>query len=205
MASARAIVPNAFCWKSAACIANEFWYVLQTQRHSNNECVRGRYAKRWGLAWVVRSRASFMSCCKRRKKSVTHIRSNVSILLHLIESNWKFTLPLDELGPLDSIHFCASSFLSLLIIIGWNKASLPLGSLGYVNAIGWIAISAVSVLIAPLGAKLAHNWNPNMLKRAFGIYLVITGAFMLQKSVISISSNSVLKESCCVSTNIEEY
>ncbi|WP_235207724.1 MULTISPECIES: sulfite exporter TauE/SafE family protein [unclassified Alteromonas] len=77
------------------------------------------------------------------------------------------------------------------IIIGWSKTGLPLGSLGYVNTIGWIAISAVSLLTAPLGAKLAHNLNPNMLKRAFGIYLVVTGSFMLQKSVTSMSSNSV--------------
>jgi uncharacterized membrane protein YfcA len=77
------------------------------------------------------------------------------------------------------------------IIIGWSKTGLPLGSLGYVNAIGWIAISAVSLLTAPLSAKLAHNLNPNMLKRAFGIYLVVTGSFMLQKSVTSMSSNSV--------------
>lgn len=87
------------------------------------------------------------------------------------------------------------------IIIGWGKTGLPLGSLGYVNAIGWGAISAISLLTAPLGAKVAHNLNPNMLKRAFGIYLVVTGTFMLQKSVTSVFGNSVLKESYCVSAN----
>jgi len=84
------------------------------------------------------------------------------------------------------------------MVIGWGKAGLPLGSLGYVNTVGWIAISAVSVLTAPLGAKLAHTLNPNMLKRAFGVYLVVTGCFMLQKSVTSMSPNTELAHSHCV-------
>lgn len=90
------------------------------------------------------------------------------------------------------------------IIIGWTKSGLPAGSLGYVNAVGWIAISAISLLTAPLGAKFAHNLNPLMLKRAFGVYLVLTGTFMLQKSVTSMSPNMALEESHCESAVSKE-
>lgn len=73
------------------------------------------------------------------------------------------------------------------VLIGWGKPDLPVGSLGYVNILGWLTISAVSLITAPLGARLAHSLNPRRLKRAFGIYLICTGTFMLNKSVMAMS------------------
>ncbi|WP_240485094.1 sulfite exporter TauE/SafE family protein [Aestuariibacter salexigens] len=69
------------------------------------------------------------------------------------------------------------------IFIGWNALNLPLASIGYVNLIGWLGISAIALLTAPLGARLAHALNPDKLKRAFGVYLLLVGGVMLQKSL----------------------
>ena len=93
--------------------------------------------------------------------------------------------------PIHQAIGTASSFGALIaipgaigfMIIGWNHPNLPIGSLGYVNILGWLAISTVSVATVPLGAKLAHSLNPILLKRAFGIYLVVIGGFMLSKSL----------------------
>lgn len=60
---------------------------------------------------------------------------------------------------------------------------LPIGSFGYVNLLAMAAISAMSFITAPWGAGLAHRLNSQMLKRIFGIYLIVTSAIVLQNSL----------------------
>jgi uncharacterized membrane protein YfcA len=52
-----------------------------------------------------------------------------------------------------------------------------------VNLIALAAITTMSVLTAPLGAAMAHSLDQRMLKRVFGVYLLITSAFMLRDSI----------------------
>lgn len=68
-------------------------------------------------------------------------------------------------------------------IIGFGRAGLPWGSLGYVNLPATIAVASMSVLTAPLGVAAAHSLNAAVLKRVFGIYLIVIGIVMLRNAM----------------------
>jgi len=69
------------------------------------------------------------------------------------------------------------------VIAGWRHADLPAYSIGYVNlpALAFVAIG--SMLLAPLGAKVAHQWPVARLKRAFALMLFVLGAWMWWKAL----------------------
>jgi len=76
-----------------------------------------------------------------------------------------------------------AAFFGLLIAVpatlgfvfgGWGVPTLPPLSLGYVNLAGLVCIAPTTYLTAPLGAKLAHKLSRPMLRRAFGVFLLIT-------------------------------
>jgi uncharacterized protein len=62
---------------------------------------------------------------------------------------------------------------------GWGHPGLPPGSLGfvYLPALGVVLIA--SVLMAPLGARLAHRLPIKVLKRVFSALLLVLSAKML--------------------------
>lgn len=62
---------------------------------------------------------------------------------------------------------------------GWGAAHLPAGSLGYVYlpALFWLVIA--SMLMAPLGAKLAHRTSTRKLRTLFAILLYVLATRML--------------------------
>ena len=66
------------------------------------------------------------------------------------------------------------------VIAGIGARGLPAGSVGFVNVIALAAIVAMSIWTAPLGAAAAHKLDPVKLKRVFGVYLLLTSAFMLK-------------------------
>ncbi len=65
------------------------------------------------------------------------------------------------------------------IIAGFGQAGLPFGSLGYVNVIAALAITSMSVITAPWGVAVAHHLNAVHLRRALGLYLLVTSSIML--------------------------
>ncbi len=65
------------------------------------------------------------------------------------------------------------------IAAGWSVAGRPEASLGYVVLPAFAAIAAASVVVAPLGARLAHRLPPQVLKRAFAALLLVIGALLL--------------------------
>jgi len=67
------------------------------------------------------------------------------------------------------------------LVIGMGKPDLPWGSLGYVNLPAAIVIVLTSVLFAPLGVATAHLLSPALLRRVFGIYLILVGTTMIAK------------------------
>lgn len=67
------------------------------------------------------------------------------------------------------------------VLAGWGDPRLPPGSLGYVNVIGFLLISPVTVLMAPVGAKLAHRLSKRHLSLAFGLFLLIVSVRMLSR------------------------
>lgn len=68
------------------------------------------------------------------------------------------------------------------VTIGQGVHGLPWGSFGYVNLPATAAIGAMSMLTAPLGVAAAHGLDGALLKRAFGVYLVVIGLVMLRKA-----------------------
>ncbi len=54
---------------------------------------------------------------------------------------------------------------------GWNVSGLPFGSIGYVNLLGFAAIVPASVLMAPVGARVAHGISRRTLEIAIGHFI----------------------------------
>lgn len=69
------------------------------------------------------------------------------------------------------------------VIIGLREPGLPFGSLGYVNLPAAAVISAMAILTAPLGVAAAHSLSPTLLKRVFGVYLVIIAIIMFRNAL----------------------
>ncbi|MBB4303540.1 hypothetical protein GGD81_002583 [Rhodobium orientis] len=63
-------------------------------------------------------------------------------------------------------------------LAGWGEAGLPAGSIGYVNLIALVALVPLTMLIAPLGAKMAHAIPRRMLSYAFAAFLGVTAIRM---------------------------
>jgi uncharacterized membrane protein YfcA len=59
------------------------------------------------------------------------------------------------------------------IATGWGDARLPPGSVGYVSLLGFVLIAPTTVLMAPLGAKIAHGLSQKRLAALFGAFLFI--------------------------------
>lgn len=68
-------------------------------------------------------------------------------------------------------------------IIGMHEKGLPWGSLGFVNMPATLAIASMSILTAPLGVAAAHWLEPRMLKRVFGIYLIVISMVMFHNAL----------------------
>ena len=61
------------------------------------------------------------------------------------------------------------------VVSGWSAARLPTGSAGFVYLPAFAAIAIPSMLLAPLGAKLAHRLKGATLRRLFAAFLVAMG------------------------------
>lgn len=71
---------------------------------------------------------------------------------------------------------CVIGFLGSIffVILGLLQPfeGMPPGTLGPVNIMAFLIISVASLFTAPLGARLVHKLNPNIVKKIFGCYLV---------------------------------
>ena len=65
------------------------------------------------------------------------------------------------------------------VVIGWGDPRAPAFSLGYVNVLGLLLIAPVTVLMAPVGARMAHGLSKERLSAAFGVFLFVVSARML--------------------------
>lgn len=66
---------------------------------------------------------------------------------------------------------------------GWGAPGLPAYSLGYVNLLGFVLIAPASVLMAPVGAHLAHMMDKHRLKLMFALFIAVTALRMLWDAV----------------------
>lgn len=62
---------------------------------------------------------------------------------------------------------------------GLGVEGRPPGSLGYVSLIGLALIAPASMLLAPVGARLAHGMDTRLLKRVFAGFLALTSLRMV--------------------------
>lgn len=65
------------------------------------------------------------------------------------------------------------------MVTGWNETALPEWSSGYIYWPAFAGIVSMSVLVAPLGAQLAHRLPVARLKQVFSILLLALGSKML--------------------------
>lgn len=66
---------------------------------------------------------------------------------------------------------------------GWGAADLPPHSIGYIYLPALAGIVVMSMLLAPLGARVAHAWPVARLRKAFSILLWVIGAWMWWKAL----------------------
>ena len=70
------------------------------------------------------------------------------------------------------------------ILTGLDDPRLPPASLGYVNLLGLAAIAPTTVLMAPLGARIAHGFSAKKLSIFFGLFLVIVSARLFYRALM---------------------
>ncbi|MGP4119943.1 sulfite exporter TauE/SafE family protein [Psychrobacter aquimaris] len=66
---------------------------------------------------------------------------------------------------------------------GQDVVNMPEGTIGFIHITGFLCISVASFAMAKVGAKLAHVLPALMLKRAFGILLLIAGGQLLLSGI----------------------
>jgi uncharacterized membrane protein YfcA len=57
-------------------------------------------------------------------------------------------------------------------VAGWGDPRLPAFSLGYVSLAATLIVAPAAMLVAPIGARLAHRLSKRRLQLAFGIFLL---------------------------------
>ena len=68
------------------------------------------------------------------------------------------------------------------IYVGWGDPDLPPYSLGFIYLPALLVIATASVVMAPLGARVAHRTEVHKLKRIFAAILYLLAAYMLWKA-----------------------
>jgi len=69
------------------------------------------------------------------------------------------------------------------MVFGSNAPGLPAYSLGFVYLPALAVIATASVIMAPLGARTAHRWPVQRLRRVFAFLLYALAIYMLWKGV----------------------
>lgn len=69
------------------------------------------------------------------------------------------------------------------VVFGWSAEGRPPLSLGYVNLPAAALVGVVTGFTAPFGARLAHRLDRRVLRRAFAIYLLITGGLVVVRAI----------------------
>lgn len=67
------------------------------------------------------------------------------------------------------------------VVAGLGQTGLPPHAIGFIDLPALLAIVAASVIAAPAGARAAHRWPVQRLRRAFALLLYVLAAYMLWK------------------------
>ncbi|WP_420420643.1 sulfite exporter TauE/SafE family protein [Simkania sp.] len=98
---------------------------------------------------------------------------NVPILTH-------YHVPMKKaIGTSSALSFLISLLgATYFLLLGAGSSDYP-GTFGYIFLPAFIVISIVSFFTAPWGVKLAHSLPTDILRRVFGIVLIIAGIGMI--------------------------
>lgn len=83
------------------------------------------------------------------------------------------------ISSLGSFVIGCSSVVMFIAIGGLSGDNNNNGALGLIHVPAWLAISATSVLMAPIGAKLAHKLPVTLLRRFFAAFLIVVAINLL--------------------------
>jgi len=72
------------------------------------------------------------------------------------------------------------------VVLGWGLPDRPPLSLGYVDLPAWGGIVLASVLLAPLGARLAHRLPTARLRKSFALVVLVLGMRMLWQALAQV-------------------
>src|SRR5690606_4188709 len=64
------------------------------------------------------------------------------------------------------------------VLIGWNVEGLPPFSAGYVNLLAFAVIVPACVVMAPVGARIAHRVPVRRLRRIFAAFIAVVAVRM---------------------------
>jgi uncharacterized membrane protein YfcA len=69
------------------------------------------------------------------------------------------------------------------VIVGWGREGLPPFSAGFVNLPAFVLIALATMVMAPIGASLAHKLDAVRLRKLFGILLAIVAVRMVWQAL----------------------
>jgi uncharacterized membrane protein YfcA len=71
---------------------------------------------------------------------------------------------------------------TIIFLCAQPAVHLPWATVGYVSVVGLALIAPGSMLMAPVGARVAHALSKRRLSQAFGVFLVVVGARMVYRA-----------------------
>ncbi len=91
-----------------------------------------------------------------------------------------FRLPQKSAIATSAVITCLMTIIGAIgfLILGLETVNLP-DSIGFINLPAFLSIGTISFFFAPMGVKWAHELPDQILKRVFGIVLILTGISML--------------------------
>ena len=72
---------------------------------------------------------------------------------------------------------------TVYMVRGLGTAGLPSWSVGFVSLLALVVLLPCTVLMAPLGARIAHGLSRRGLSVTFGMFLALVGVRMLYRAM----------------------
>jgi uncharacterized protein len=69
------------------------------------------------------------------------------------------------------------------VVAGWHMPPAVPGAMGYIDVVAVLTIAAASVVLAPLGARVAHGMDVQQLRRLFACLLIALAGYMFYRVV----------------------
>lgn len=70
----------------------------------------------------------------------------------------------------------------VMTVLPDTPVDAPYGTVGFLSWVGFLLIAPISVFVAPLGARLAAYLAPEVLKRTFLVFLLLSGVKMVYQA-----------------------